>query len=300
MLLAALLTLVSCGGFPEPETRTPKVLVIGIDGVRPDVLADVTTPHIDELASEGFFTAQAQTVRPTVSGPSWSSLLLGVGPEKHGVTNNDFNGKRYAEFPDFLTRIEQESPELNTFAVADWKPLVAAEDGQPTISDLVDVKHVIDGYETGWAEGDEEGVRLAEQHLATSHPDAMFVYLGTPDEVSHQSGSIGEEYRAAIAVADSHVGRLVRAVRDRPTYAEEDWLILISTDHGRTEAGGHGGDTAGERTIFYLAHGPTVDPSAAPGAVQIMDVAVTALAHVGLTADPAWLLDGRVVGLRSP
>lgn len=52
------------------EERTPKVLLIGIDGVRPDVLAEVLTPNIDALAMGGSFTARTRTTTPSVSGPS--------------------------------------------------------------------------------------------------------------------------------------------------------------------------------------------------------------------------------------
>ena len=227
-------------------------------------------------------------------------MLNGTWPDKHGVTNNDFTGKRYDLYPDFLTRIEQVRPELGTFAVADWLPLVWAEDGIPTISDAVDDKHVLDGYETGWLEGDVQSVELAVQALSNPGVDALFVYLGNPDEVSHETGSIGSEYREAIADADGHVGRLIAALRSRPTYAEEDWLVLMSTDHGRTPDGGHGGDTPEERTIFFLASGPSVVTGTPSDTVFIVDVPVTALAHLGIPADPSWNLDGKVVGLRTP
>lgn len=117
--LVALATLLALAGCGPGEAGTPKVLAIGIDGVRPDVLAEVPTPHLDALAADGTFTDAALTGFPSVSGPGWSSLLTGVWPGKHGVTNNDFTGKRYDVYPDFLTRIEQVRPELRTFAVAE-------------------------------------------------------------------------------------------------------------------------------------------------------------------------------------
>ncbi|HSG06940.1 MAG TPA: alkaline phosphatase family protein [Longimicrobiales bacterium] len=303
LALLTLTTTLSCGpGERQPDRppSTPKVLLIGIDGVRPDVMAEVATPNIDALASVGSFTDHARTGLPSVSGPGWSSMLNGTWPDKHGVTNNDFTGKRYDLYPDFLTRIEQVRPELGTFAVADWKPLVWAEDGMPTISDAVDDKHVLDGYETGWLEGDAQSVDLAVRALANPGVDALFVYLGNPDEVSHETGSIGPEYRESITHADGHVGRLMAAVRNRPTYADEDWLVLMSTDHGRTPDGGHGGDTPEERTIFFLASGPSVVTGPPSDTVFIVDVPVTALAHLGIPADPSWNLDGKVVGLRNP
>ena len=281
----------------EAEALTRKVLVIGVDGVRPDVLADVATPNIDALIADGTYADNARTGLPSVSGPGWSSFLNGVWPDKHGVTNNDFTGKRYEEFPDFLTRIEQVRPELNTFAVVDWLPLVQADDGLPTISDDVNVKHILDGYEHGWAEADSMSTDLAVAHLRDADPDALFVYLGNPDETSHQTGSIGEEYRSAIALADREVGRLMDAMRARTDFAQEDWLVIISTDHGRTEDGGHGGDTPEERTIFLLVSGPSAAKGAPADSTSIVDVSVTALAHLGIAIDPAWELDGRPVGL---
>ena len=282
---------------PGPEAR-PKVLLIGIDGVRVDVLREVPTPNLDALAAAGFFSEEARNVRPTVSGPCWSSMLIGVGPEKHGVLNNDFSTNRYEEYPDFLTRIEEVRPELRTFAAVDWLPLGTEVDGGPLLSDEVERKAIVDGYELGWLEADSVSVMATAEELRTGDSDALFVYLGAPDEISHNIGGIGEEYHAAIATADGHVGRLVEAVKARPTFAGENWLILVSTDHGRTDEGGHGGDSPEETTVFFLASGPGVLQGPATGSPSILDVPVTALAHLGIAIDPGWGLDGEVVGLK--
>ena len=310
---AALALAVSAGLAAQP---TPKVLLIGIDGVRPDVLAEVPTPNIDALAAGGWYTAEARTTTPSVSGPSWSSMLTGVWPGKHGVTNNSFTGRDYDSWPGFLTRIERERPELATFAAVDWLPLAELPEGGPVLPDAIDTRVVLNGYDHGWAEGDGEVTAQAVLHLGQADPDAMFVYLGNPDETSHQHGSIGVEYRDAIALSDRHVGMLIDAVRARPGYANEDWLVLISTDHGRREDGGHGGDSPEEMTIFILASGlgdsgaggRAGSTGSVPGAVTadwptpgpayIVDIPVTALAHLGFAIDPAWGLDGRPLGER--
>lgn len=285
-------------GCSEGRPPVPKVLLIGIDGIRVDVLAEVDTPVLDGLAEEGAFHDGARNVLPTVSGPNWSSMLIGVVPEKHGVFSNDFAGNRYALHEDFLTRIEEVRPELNTFVAADWLPLVTDDSGGPVIGSAPDVKVVHDGYELGWSEADRVGVDAAVQHLRTADPDALFVYIGAPDEISHETGSIGMEYRAAIEAADAQVGELLEALRTRPTYADEDWLVLVSTDHGRREDGGHGGESEIERTIFFLAHGPSVIPGRPAEPPRIVDLAVTALTHMGIPIDPGWELDGRPVALR--
>lgn len=294
--IAALVGSVGCA---RQEAPAPKVLIIGIDGVRPDVLAEVATPHLDSLIAAGAFSGEAQTALPTISGPDWSSMLTGVWPGKHGVMNNDFSSNRYDWYPDLFTRIEALRPALHTFVVADWLPLVTAADGGPLIG-MADSMVALDGYELGWAEADSASAAVAAAYLRHADVDAAFVYLGNPDETSHEAGSIGEEYRAAIALADRHVGQLVAALRSRPDYARERWLVLVATDHGRTATGGHGGESPEERTIFYLAAGPAAlaGPLAEPP--DVVDVAVTALAHLGIPIDPAWELDGKVAGIASP
>ncbi|MDH3269731.1 MAG: alkaline phosphatase family protein [Gemmatimonadota bacterium] len=280
------------------EARTPKVLVIGIDGVRPDVLADVSTPNLDRLVEQGTFTARTRTTTPSVSGPAWSSMLTGVWPDKHGVLSNDFTAPRYDRFPSFLTRVERARPDLRTFAVVDWTPLMDLQERDAVLAPPVDVLELLDGYELGWREADARSVTLAEQELQENDPDALFVYLGDPDETSHQHGSIGVEYRDAIARADQEVGRLVAAVERRPTHGLENWLILVSTDHGRREDGGHGGESPAEMTTFIIASGPGAALGTWEAPSAIVDIAVTALTHLGIPIDPAWALDGIHFGLR--
>ena len=180
------------------------------------MLAEVETPALDALIADGTWTDAARTGLPTVSGPGWSSFLIGVWSDKHGVTDNSFEGERYAAYPDFLTRIEQVRPELATFAVADWLPLGRLRYRAPhhqrrdrREGRARRVRTRVAGRRRGLGRPGHRTPRAAD-------PDALFVYLGNPDEVSHGAGSIGDEYRAAIAQADGHVARSIEAVRARP------------------------------------------------------------------------------------
>lgn len=294
LLAGAVAFIAACGGGGEPPR--PKVLLIGIDGVRPDVLEAVPTPNLDRLRALGAYTDSAVTGLPSLSGPSWASMLTGVWKEKHGILSNDFPfpDNHLDQYPDFLTRIERERPQLSTLAVVDWKPLGSRTAGSPIISADVDLKFILDGYELGWANADRRSVDRAVDVLRDENADASFVYLGNPDEVSHETGSIGGAYRSAIARADAEVGRLMDAIRLRANFRHEDWLILASTDHGRRADGGHGGDSHEERTIFIIA----ARAGAHEGGIHftragaIVDIAPTALAHLGLHDDGTWNLDG--------
>ena len=106
-------------------------------------------------------------------------------------------------------------------------------------------------------------------------------------------------YVDAIEKADEYVGALLMAMEKRPTVQKEDWLIVVSTDHGG-RGKGHGNNTPEERTIFLIVSGK----SAARGTIEptpnIVDVAPTVLQHLGVLIDPKWRLDGKAVGLKAP
>ncbi|MBT8462267.1 MAG: alkaline phosphatase family protein [Gemmatimonadetes bacterium] len=285
-------------GLAQEEALRKKVLLIGLDGVRVDIMAMVDTPVIDSLAAAGFFSDEAKTRVRTVSGPGWSSMVIGARTDKHRVDSNNFEGNEYATYPDFLTRIEREKPELNTFAVTDWPPLGTTDSGGPLFGDEIDVKITFDGEADGYRLADSLSVETAVRELRDTQVDAAFIYLGDIDVVAHETNSRSPQYKAAIEWADTRVGILLQALRERPTYDREDWLILMSTDHGRNDAGGHGGNSPSETTIFFLASGPSVEPGTTDCPPEIVDVAVTALAHMGLGPDPAWNLDGQIRGLK--
>ena len=291
-LIAA--SLAPCASAAAQSVPDPRVLVIGIDGVRVDILARADTPTLDSLAEAGFFSDEAKTRVRTVSGPGWSSMLTGVRTAKHGVDSNNFAGNRYSEWPDFLTRIESARPELGTFAVVDWPPLGTTDSGGPLLSDRIDVKLNFDGETDGYGPADAQSVEAAVTHLRSAPVHAAFVYLGDPDVVSHDTDSFSDEYVASIETSDAQVEELLDALRSRPGYADEDWLILVSTDHGRNDAGGHGGTSPSETTIFFLASGPSVSPGRTDCPPEIVDVAATALAHLGIVTEG---LDGTPRGL---
>jgi arylsulfatase A-like enzyme len=78
----------------------------------------------------------------------------------------------------------------------------------------------------------------------------------------------------------------------RESYGREDWLILLTTDHGHRPEGGHGGQTDAERSTFLIGVGEALDDELAKTG-RMVDIAPTLLAHVGVAADPGWALDGR-------
>lgn len=89
-------------------------------------------------------------------------------------------------------------------------------------------------------------------------------------------------------------------MKGRATYGSEDWLIMITADHGHTDAGGHGGASAAERQTFLIATGGGITAGSTRYDIKMPDVAASALAHLGIAIAPAWGLDGRPLQQPSP
>ncbi|WP_433222546.1 alkaline phosphatase family protein [Dactylosporangium sp. CS-047395] len=285
---------------PDPVTApalpngvsTDKTLVIGLDGLRNDKITQADAPNLWSLVTGGLYGTSllySQPMAQTLSGPGWSSIATGAWPDKVGVRDNSFAGKQYGQFPDFLTRMEQNRPALSTFAAVDW----AALGNQGTFSSAIDGRVVLDGDGNGYTSQDARIADVAGRVLRQQNPDAAFVYLGAVDEAGHSSGAASPAYLAALARSDAQIGQLLAAVRARPTYAGERWLIEVATDHGHTDAGGHGGNSIPERRTFVIANGPGIAAGQRPIDTRLVDVAVTALTHMGVPVNPAWKLDGR-------
>jgi arylsulfatase A-like enzyme len=110
-----------------------------------------------------------------------------------------------------------------------------------------------------------------------------FVYLGAVDFAGHATGS-GAAYRAALRAADQRVGRLVAAVRSRPSGPDEDWTMVVVTDHGHLDEGGHGGRQPEVATAWAAAAGPGIRPGGPPLITRQEEVAPLVLAAAGCPA----------------
>ncbi|WP_395360769.1 alkaline phosphatase family protein [Streptomyces sp. YH02] len=279
-------------------TSKDKVLVVGMDGLRHDRIDAAKAPHLKAMMANGTYGLSLLYANPmaaTSSGPGWSTISTGVWPDKHGVKDNSFTGKNYGQYPGFLARLAQIRPELSTYAAVDWKPL----DAQGTVTTGADAKLVLDGDADGYVGHDATIASEAESVLRNQNPDVLFVYFGQSDIVGHNSGAGSQAYLDVIAVQDTYVGRLWAAIKARPTYAEERWTVIVTTDHGHADAGGHGGSSIEERRTFVLAQGPGIAAGARPIDTRLVDVAATVFRQLGITPDPAWGLDGKPIQERS-
>ncbi len=284
------------------EARTPKVLILGIDGCRTDALRAAEAPNLHRLMAEGAVSenndvlGERSTGADTVSGPGWSSILTGVWADKHGVLDNQFRTPKFEAYPDMLRRIKQVRPEAHTAALVTWKPLA-----DYVMTEAAGCRLVLNGDQEGYVPGDRLVTAAAVELLSNQNPDLLFAYLGQVDMAGHGHGFHPDvpQYRDALAQVDRHVGEILEAIKKRPNAAKEDWLVIVCTDHGGRGKGHGGGHTQPEvRTTFLIFHGPAVQPGTLEKTANV-DVVATALAHLRISPVPEWKLDGRPVALVS-
>lgn len=281
-------------------SRQRKSLVIGVDGTLLQRMREADAPNLQRLMAEGT-TSETQLpygeppAAESVSGTGWSTIACGVWPEKHGVRDNTFRGKAYEKYPDFLTRLKRCDSAVSTFVIANWAPVAATRAGGPIFSEAVDVRIGLDGGVDGFRLSDARSAEAAARYLREQDPDVAFVYFGQVDKAGHSTGPGSPEYLEALARVDVHVGTLLDALQARPGRAQEDWLLLVTTDHGHRPEGGHGGGTVDERSTFVIAHAAGIAAGRATVDTRAVDVAPTVFAHAGVEPDAIWGLDGRAM-----
>lgn len=240
---------ISCDRFnPKKEILTNckpgsepirKVLFIGWDGVRSDALQNASTPNLDSLIQSGISSYNCDRGEHTVSVPGWSTILHGVWPSKHNLTKNSFRKNKYEQFPDIITIAKQFKPNLSATILSNWDDFLR-------ITSNEDYAQRYDN--------DQEVSEAAINLLNDCTPDLMILHLDYPDYIGHRMGfsSSGIEYKGSIEVSDYYLGKVMEIIYSRELEYNEEWMVVVTTDHGG-EGKGHGGQDDLNQTRYVWA-----------------------------------------------
>ncbi|NRB38959.1 MAG: alkaline phosphatase family protein [Pseudomonadales bacterium] len=268
--------------------KIQKVLVLGLDGVQFEKLALANTPHLDALNISRVYAGgvpDSVQQQQTYSGPGWSSIMTGVWADQHKIINNNAGQSAYTSV---LARLEQNMPDVYTASIWQW----------PNVNNqfFADDKNHVDSHQQNLS--DAQVISATQDLILNQSADVIFAALDDTDTVGHSEG-FSQNYINSLALADSRLGELLETIESRKqSHANEDWLILVTTDHGRSGSGfGHGGQSEQERTSF-IASNKTLLRScswnesllACPSQV---DIAPTVFEHMQLAIEPSWKLAGQ-------
>ncbi len=254
--------------FPEK-----KVIFVIVDGIPDDVIDSVATPNLDKIIAEGGITKATMggekdgySQTPTISAVGYNSLLTGVWANKHNVWGNDIKNPNY-QYPTIFRLLKDQFPEKKTAIFSTWldNRTKLAGDGLPQ-TDHLKIDYHFDGLELDTLTYphdeeknyihliDEEVSKEAAKSIAEIAPDLSWMYLEFTDDMSHKYGN-SPQFVDAVQKADVQIGRVWDAIKEREANFNEDWLIVITTDHGREDDGhGHGGQSDRERSIWIASN----------------------------------------------
>ena len=260
------------------------VVVVGVDGLSPDGVQKAETPNLDRLCQQGAWTFHARGVMPTSSSPNWASMIMGAGPEQHGITSNDWQPDKFeisptvkgpgGFFPTIFSVLRGQKPKSVLGVFHDWDGY-----GRLVEKELVDIIEDLDGP--------TNTVRRAVEFLKNRKPTFTFIHLDHVDHAGHESGHGTPAYYASVEVADKLIGEVGAAIAEAGM--KQHTLLLITADHGGTGKG-HGGASMVEIEIPWILVGPGVRSGYEINSpVNTYDTAAT-IAHVFRLKTPeAWI-----------
>ena len=266
------------------DAKRPMALMIMVDGMRADAVETQYMPNLAKLRNgewqtgyKAAWSMDAQIAPGSIpsSAPNHVSIATGVSPSKHKVTKNGDTSKGdFENYPTWLKRVaDADSSKKALFIYKTWTDDDAlGPDAHVTFESGTDAANA---------------VSLAAKLASGDAPDATMYFIDVADDAGHASGfyPMSDQYRAALQTADGYIGACLNAIANRSTFADEDWLIMVTSDHGGYHVY-HGEITVGRQghTIPLVIAGQSVTAGRIPGLPYNMDVAASALAHFNVTA----------------
>lgn len=294
LVLPVLLVLAACSHV-EPVTEASAVqqatarvphgrvsdhlIVISIDGLRPDAIERFKVPTLARLMREGRHASNAQTITLSLTLPSHTSMLTGVDSDQHNVTWNsdETESLGYVQVP-------------TIFGLAKDAGFRTAAFFSKTKFQHLEVPNTLN-YSRSPTRGplpwsSSRTLGLVERHLKTASPNLLFVHFADVDYAGHSFGWMGYTYGVALRDVDRSLSRLLTIADAR--FGAGKYTVLVTADHGG-HGMTHGTTDAADMTIPWIVWGEGVKPGDSLAGIHTMDTAATALWVLGVAIPENWV-----------
>ncbi len=287
--------LLFAGNILSAQTRIKKAVYVIVDGIPADVIEKLNLPNLASIKKAGGYSKVivggekgGYSETPTISAVGYNSILTGTWVNKHNVWGNDIAEPNY-HYPTIFRLLKEQSPQKKTGIFSSWQDnrTKLVGEGLPATGSI-QVDYHYDGLELDTINYphdnvssymhriDEKVSEEASQNILTHAPDLSWVYLEYTDDMGHRYGD-GPEYYKAIGYADEQVGRIWKAVQLREQNYNEEWLVIVTTDHGRDPktGKGHGGQSERERAGWIFTNAKNLNSRFSDGNATIVDIMPT-------------------------
>ncbi|MBR6939626.1 MAG: alkaline phosphatase family protein [Clostridia bacterium] len=248
------------------DGKEKKAIVIGYDGCRADNLTMCKAPEesgINTLLADGGQAVISYcggvnypyiNTQYTSTAPGWCSMLTGVWAKDHGITDNGIV-KSNDHLTLLTTLVEDKTIDSSSFCVS-WGGHFSADDSTYRLEKQYaeDKKLNVSFLKADNDEGTYENVMSGLNQKDC--PDFIFSIFEYCDHTGHDNGGFCKNNPNMVkAFADSEItsAKIIKAIKSRANYANEDWLIIITSDHGGYNTW-HGGPTMQERYTPLVAN----------------------------------------------
>lgn len=256
-----------------------KVILISIDGMRPDGLKECKNAYVDTLMKESSYTFNAQTVSPSVTLPCHLSMFQSVPPQRHGTFSNNYaipvrpvNG---------IFEQVRDAYRGNSAFFYSWEPL----------RDIGSVRSLVvsEYMSVNLDNADSILTDKAIDSIKTYKHDFVFLYLGRTDHEGHDYGWMSEQYLECINIAIENVKKVIDEFGD-------EYTVIITADHGGHDRN-HGTDMPEDMIIPMVFRGKEFKAGVQLEDVSILDIAPTIASVIGFEPAREWegksLVNGR-------
>jgi len=232
---------------------------------------------------------------PTISAVGYNSLLTSTWLNKHNVDGNNIKAPNY-HYQNVFRIFKDQFPQKKTAIFSSWldNRTKLIDDHLPDAGKLIDIH--FDGYELDTVNFphdseheymhkiDEKVTDEAAITIKDKAPDLSWIYLEYTDDMGHMHGD-GPQYYNAVKLMDAQIGRVLDAIAYRKKKYKEDWLLILTTDHGRNEKDGrdHGGQSVRQRTTWMASNYPHLNNYVQYYNPAIVDIVPSIANFIGMT-----------------
>lgn len=248
-----------------------KVILISIDGMRPDGLKSCGNEYLKELEKNCTYTYVGRSMTPSCTLPCHFSMTHSVTPQRHGILTNTYV-PQVRPVDGIFEKIKSAGGVSAMFY--GWEPL-----RDIALPATLKFATYINAYmkESSDTVLTDEAIKVISEHK----PDFCFLYMVETDEKGgHDNGWMSDEYKRRISVAIGNAQRVIEAFGD-------EYSVIIMADHGGHDRC-HGTEMPEDMTIPFFFYGPAFEKGKEVEGLSLLDIAPTIASLMGIEPEKEW------------
>lgn len=250
---------------PLPEGKTEKkAIIIGYDGCRADSLILIVKGFsgIEKLVNDGAtlklsycggVNYPAVNTQATSTAPGWCSILTGVWADKNGITGNGIT--KSLEYKTLLTTLTEKGTIDSASFNTSWNGHFINDNSTYKLEKEYCEKNKLN-VSFNYCSSDSQTTNNTIKDIKSENcSDFIFSILEGPDHSGHSFGFSTNNpiYKIGFQLNEIQSLSILKAIESRDTYSTEDWLIIITSDHGGFGTN-HGNASIQERMTFFVCN----------------------------------------------